>query len=352
MTSTPRDLMLIASTGGHLAELLRLAPLLGASDRSVWFTFRTPQSETLLQGRNVVFLPYVKPRDVRAILRAMLWMAWRMRGRSFDAAVSTGSAIALACFPVAMVKRIPTIYIESLGRVRGPSATGRVLQRLGRTQLYTQSPGWTDTRWSLHPSALSTYQLVERAVGGEAPRVFVTLGTIQGFRFDALVDAVLALGIADHRTVWQLGSTVREDLPGIVHHLMSAEDFRRTVRQADVVISHAGVGSLLVLLEEGTYPLLVTRRAHRGEHVDDHQVEMKEALRDLNIAQVVDVGELDADVIRRARSHGIVDGNAQQGASRQIHVTQIDLTQIDLTPIDLTQNTVVQNTVVQNLGAP
>ena len=335
MPSTPRDLMLIASTGGHLAELLRLAPLLGASDRSVWFTFRTPQSETLLHGRNVVFLPYVKPRDVRAILRAMLWMAWRVRGRSFDAAVSTGSAIALACFPVAMAKRIPTVYIESLGRVRGPSATGRVLQRLGLTELYTQSPGWTDTRWSLHASALSTYRAVERAVDDAPPRVFVTLGTIEGFRFDALVDAVLALGIADDRTVWQLGSTTRQDLPGTVHELMPTEEFRNAVRQADVVISHAGVGSLLVLLEEGTYPLLVTRRAHRGEHVDDHQVEMREALRELDIARVVEVGELDAAVIRHARSHAIVDGNAQPVLPRQVDVTQV-----------------TEETVVQNLGAP
>lgn len=305
MVPDSRKLLLIASTGGHLTELLCLAPSLRASADSVWVTFRTPQSETLLRGRRVIYVPYVKPRDFAAVLRAMWSLSWQLREEGFEAAVSTGSAIALAAFPVALARRIPTVYIESLGRFHGPSTTGKVLERLRFTKLYTQTSGWAKGRWTHHTSVLASFRAVPRRVDTTPPRLFITVGTIEGFRFDALIDAVLRLGIADANTVWQIGSTVRAGLPGTVHEHMSTDEFRSAVRTADVVISHAGVGSLLVLLEEGKYPLLVTRRAHRNEHVDDHQVQLRELLDGLDIASVIDAPELSDSAISHARARSI-----------------------------------------------
>jgi UDP-N-acetylglucosamine transferase subunit ALG13 len=43
------------------------------------------------------------------------------------------------------------------------------------------------------------------------------------------------------------------------------------IARADVVVSHSGIGSALDVLEAGKVPVLVPRRASRGEHVDDHQ---------------------------------------------------------------------------------
>ncbi|WP_210479321.1 glycosyltransferase [Naasia sp. SYSU D00948] len=306
-TTANRKLLLVASTGGHLAELVRLLPVLNASDDSLWVTFRSPQSEALLRGRRVFYVPYVKPRDVLAVLRVMGITLRRLRHERFDGAVSTGSGIALACFPAAILRGIPTKYVESLGRVSAPSATGRILAALGATAMFTQSERMARGRWSPHPSVLSTYRAVPRPTDSRPPRLFVTLGTIRGYRFDALVDAVLASGLADERTVWQVGETVRRDLPGTVYQYLSAEDYVAAARDADVVISHAGVGSLLVLLEAGVYPILVTRRAHRNEHVDDHQLELREVVRGRGVARVVDVEELDAALIQRVRALEVTD---------------------------------------------
>ena len=44
------------------------------------------------------------------------------------------------------------------------------------------------------------------------------------------------------------------------------------LRSADVIIAHAGVGTLLQALHKKKIPILYPRRARWGEHVDDHQI--------------------------------------------------------------------------------
>lgn len=59
---------------------------------------------------------------------------------------------------------------------------------------------------------------------------------------------------------------------------MPFEEMLTCYRRADVVITHAGVGSILCARREGHVPLVVPRRHDLGEHVDDHQAELTRAL--------------------------------------------------------------------------
>lgn len=56
------------------------------------------------------------------------------------------------------------------------------------------------------------------------------------------------------------------------------EEFMRQVRDAELLIMHAGAGSILHAAEAGKIPVVMPRRAARGEHVNDHQVELAQAL--------------------------------------------------------------------------
>ncbi|WP_109776001.1 glycosyltransferase [Quadrisphaera granulorum] len=271
------------------------------------------------------------------VIQAMLIFAARLGRERFDGAVSTGSGIALACLPVARVRGIPTRYIESMGRTHGPSMTGRLLHAIGGTAMYTQSPRWARGRWQPHPSALTSYRAVPTPRRPESPRLFVTLGTIGGYRFDALVDAVLATGLADSRTVWQLGTTTRDDLPGSVHTMMNSAEFEAAASAADVVISHAGVGTLLTLLDLGLHPLMVGRRAHRGEHVDDHQADMEHLLDGLSVGRYLEVEQLTADVVRSAADWRVTHGEAVDVAADQ---RQIDLSDREIDLSDPTKDSV------------
>lgn len=285
--------LFVASTGGHLAELNRLSTRFDALPESVWVTFDTEQSRSLLEGRNVRFVPYVSPRDVVGTLRAFRRIFRLMRSERFDTVVSTGAAVALGAYLAAKLLRVPAVYVESVARVSGPSLTGRIVSALRLAQLRTQHSAWAGARWHWQESVLTDFRSVPSLHRLPAsPRLLVTLGTIRPYRFDALIDAVLRTGLANDQTIWQVGVTTRSDLPGRVVAQLGHEEFLAAAAAADVVITHAGVGTVLELLEHGMHPVVVPRSSGRGEHVDDHQYEIAEYLRTTDVATVLEVEDL------------------------------------------------------------
>ncbi len=301
--------LMVCSTGGHLTELLRLESRWGVHPESVWVTFDTPQSRQQLGGRRVEFLPYVGPRDLKGTVASVPAIRRVLRRERFDAAVSTGAAIATAALPLARLHGVPATYVESVCRLHGPSASGRLLQRVPGIDLKSQHPRWAGGRWGSTPSILADYVSEERKPAPDPLRVFITLGTIRGYRFDSVIDAFLKTGLANEHTVWQLGDTHRTDaLPGTVHEYLSPAQFVSEAAAADVVITHAGVGTLLELLGMGIFPIQAIRRAARGEHVDDHQVEIAELVNSTNIGVAVEGPGITEDVIRYAAARRIGDG--------------------------------------------
>lgn len=59
---------------------------------------------------------------------------------------------------------------------------------------------------------------------------------------------------------------------------MDMQAFERQVAEADMLILHAGAGSLIHAIQAGKIPVVMPRRASHGEHVDDHQVEFARVL--------------------------------------------------------------------------
>lgn len=300
--------LLIASTGGHLTQLVRMAQRWPLADDSVWVTFDSAQSRSMLRGKQVVYVPYIAPRDVRAVVHGRKVIDTELKGENFDTAVSTGAALAVAAFTSRLLARTSKHYIESVSRTNGPSLTGKIVANLRLASVYTQHPKWAGSRWRLVPGVLDEY-LTSKKAAQDAPSLFITLGTIRPYRFDSLINAVLSTGMADERTVWQLGETKREDLPGRAVAYMGADDFQRSVENADVVITHAGVGSILQLLEMGVSPVIVPRDPNKLEHVDGHQYLICELLEEKRLAVIRKTDELRADDVKIAASQCTIRQN-------------------------------------------
>ncbi|MFC7956537.1 glycosyltransferase [Rhodococcoides kroppenstedtii] len=300
-------LLFVASTGGHLEQLTKLAREFDVSSATKWVTFDTEQSRSLLRDEDVIFVPYISPRDWRNAVKSLPVFVKAMRSGSYDAVVSTGAAIAMPALLTARIFGTRALYIESVSRVAGPSLTGRLLQRLRilGVELYTQHRSWSSPIWRYDLSLLGRLENRPRTakrLPAEARtfHVFVTLGTINPYRFDALLDAIVEStrrSMNRFQFTWQLGCTTRNDLPGLSVPQLSAQEFEQVLLESDIVISHAGVGSCIRMLELGIVPTIVPRRSKRGEHVDDHQEQIAEALSSLGFALKFEAHEIDLDVI-------------------------------------------------------
>ena len=102
--------------------------------------------------------------------------------------------------------------------------------------------------------------------------IFVTVGTQLPFdRLVGTVDAWLAKH-PDERGYAQVGTGAAP-----VRHLeaapfVSAAECERRMREADLVVAHAGMGSILTALGLQKPIVVMPRRAELGEHRNDHQM--------------------------------------------------------------------------------
>jgi UDP-N-acetylglucosamine transferase subunit ALG13 len=139
--------------------------------------------------------------------------------------------------------------------------------------------------------------------------IFVTVGTHQQ-PFDRLLGALGQLDGDD--LIVQYGPA--EPPPGVARAepYMPFERVLACMREAETVITHAGVGSILCARREGHAPLVVPRRHDLGEHVDDHQAELVRALEPRGgIVAVWNVADLGAAVAGSRRHAARPAGTAE-----------------------------------------
>lgn len=136
-------------------------------------------------------------------------------------------------------------------------------------------------------------------------KLFVPLGT-QKFPFGRLITALNELvdkGVyAPEEIVMQ--STMYPVEPKFKHvGLIPADEFKHYMQEAEVVITHSGVNSIISCMQLGK-PLVVIPRLHEyGEHVDNHQVEIANLMsKKYDVLTLMDMKDLE-DSINIARTH-------------------------------------------------
>ncbi|TQN37949.1 UDP-N-acetylglucosamine:LPS N-acetylglucosamine transferase [Blastococcus colisei] len=298
--------LLVAATGGHLAQLYQLRPrLVVPGSPVVWVTFDSPQSRSMLEQEVVEFVPYTPPRGYWSVVTNTFRAIRILRRYRVRRVISTGSGIALAFLPIARAMGRDAHYIESAARSDGPSTTGRMLQRFPGIKLSAQYSSWAKPPWNLNVSVFDDFQAVQRAEPrGDVRSVVVTLGTIEGYGFRSLLERLVEIIPEGVEVLWQTGVTDVSGLALTARPSMPQHELQAAIATSDAVVAHAGIGSALGSLNAGRRPVLVPRRSSRGEHVDDHQLQIAKELdgRDLSISREVD--ELMwADIEEAARWH-------------------------------------------------
>lgn len=135
--------------------------------------------------------------------------------------------------------------------------------------------------------------------------ILVTTGT-NAPAFDRLIRQVDELQVAEPLVVQHGPSALRPQGATCLEYV-SFDEFVQLVKDARVVITHGGVGSILVTLMNGKRPVVMPRLARYGEHVDDHQVELSRRLAQIGVVELV---EDRRDLERALRTNGANSGSA------------------------------------------
>jgi UDP-N-acetylglucosamine--N-acetylmuramyl-(pentapeptide) pyrophosphoryl-undecaprenol N-acetylglucosamine transferase len=304
--------LLVAATGGHLSQLHHLHErLVGVDPDFVWVTFDTPQSRSLLAGERVVLANYTATRDYRHVIINTRVAARLLRHRELTAVVSTGAGVALSFLPLARARGLACHYIESATRHDGPSTTGRILARIPGIRLYAQHPSWARPPWRYRGSVFDGFEV--EPLDGAAPsirRAVVTLGAHPLYGFRRLLERLVQIMPPGADVVWQTGSTDVSGLPIEARPAMARHELADAMRQADLVIAHAGVGAALEALSAGRCPIVVPRDPALGEHVDNHQTQFAGDLQQRGVAIVRSVEELQPDDLAAAAARSVVRADA------------------------------------------
>ena len=114
---------------------------------------------------------------------------------------------------------------------------------------------------------------------------------------------------------------------------MDMNEFVQNVRSAELLIMHAGAGSVIHAIESGKVPVVMPRRVSLAEHVDDHQVEFAEALSEAGKVVMVENPEELEDAVKKALSlKGLIKLSGKE--SRMVSLVRNKLTEI-ATKIDV-----------------
>lgn len=128
-SSTGERILLVGSSGGHLAQLMGLRSWWQKHERA-WVTFDTLDAIALLADEDdVTWAHHPSIRNVKNLIRNT-FQARRVISRFRPTViVSTGGAPAVPYFILGHRRGVNTVYIEVFDRIETPTLTGKLVRK-------------------------------------------------------------------------------------------------------------------------------------------------------------------------------------------------------------------------------
>lgn len=105
--------------------------------------------------------------------------------------------------------------------------------------------------------------------------IFITVGT-EKFPFDRLLRAIeeaVRRGQIKDEVFAQIGNCCYEPVLFKWQRFIDFDQQAELIKKSDIVVSHAGEGSVFLCLSLGKVPVFFPRQAAFKEHLDNHQME-------------------------------------------------------------------------------
>lgn len=122
--------------------------------------------------------------------------------------------------------------------------------------------------------------------------IFITTGT-QFFKFERLINEIINIAKSnpdvDYVIQYPYSDIFSNPIPSNVNMInsMTSEIFLNFLKEADIVITHAGTASIIKCEKLQKKYIVIPRLKKFHEHIDDHQLEISEVFEDKGNAVVV-----------------------------------------------------------------
>ena len=130
--------------------------------------------------------------------------------------------------------------------------------------------------------------------------IFVTLGT-QDKQFKRLLDYCEALN-TNQKIIVQSGCTEYNSSKLDIRKFIGQDEFEKCIKEADVIIAHGGVGTIINALNNGKVVIACPRLAKYQEHHNDHQVEIVNDFERRGLILALHENDDLAEVLERAKT--------------------------------------------------
>ena len=117
--------------------------------------------------------------------------------------------------------------------------------------------------------------------------IFVTVGS-QKFQFNRLLKAVDKLiedGVIKEEVFAQTGVSDYKPKNYKYVDFTTREEFNENLDKCNLLITHAGTGVIVNALKKGKKVIAIPRLKKYGEHVDDHQIQLVDQFKNLNLIE-------------------------------------------------------------------
>lgn len=135
--------------------------------------------------------------------------------------------------------------------------------------------------------------------------IFVTLGS-QKFQFNRLlqeIDKLVKSRVITEELFAQTGYSDYIPCNYKYKKFLNRDEFLKLEAKADIVITHGGTGAIIGAVKKGKKVIAVPRLKKYGEHVDNHQIQLINQFKHMNlICGVSDCSELET-ALEYVRTH-------------------------------------------------
>ncbi|MCO4511653.1 Glycosyl transferase CpsG [Streptococcus infantarius subsp. infantarius] len=146
--------------------------------------------------------------------------------------------------------------------------------------------------------------------------IFVTVGTHeQPFnRLIQEVDHLVETGVIKEEVFIQTGYSTYEPKFCQWSRLISFDQMSEFMQKADIIITHGGPATFMSAIANGKKPIVVPRQEKYNEHVNDHQVDFAQQVKERydSIEVVTDISELGNYLNRDLKIDGNGSSNNKQ----------------------------------------